>query len=97
MPHYLRSQNIASYNLNYALTIKPLACSVNPSASANTCYESLDDSSSRVTLYNKRREKLKFDVAISLTMQSIIIDGIDSILHTQKLQTGLPSCLSERR
>ena len=40
---------------------------------------------------------MRIDVPKSLTLQGVIIDGIDSILHTQKLGTPLPDCLSERR
>ena len=98
LPHYSANHyRGAGNNLNYALTIKPLECSQVPAAPSNTCFQSMTASTSFVTIHNKRREKLKFDVPISLTLSNIVIDSIDSILHTQNLGTPLPACLSERR
>ena len=98
LPHYSATHwRSAGENLNYAMIIKPLECKQVSGAPSNTCFQSMSDSTSFVTIYNKRREKLKFDVAVSFTLSSIVIDSMDSILHTQPLGTPLPACLSERR
>lgn len=82
LPFYTRSQYLSGGNLNYAVTIKPLVCSKVTSELLlqSMCFDSIAESSNTVTIYNKRREKLRFDVPVSLTLTNIVIDGIDSIL-----------------
>ena len=83
-------------NLNYALTIKPLMCSMDESLTDDTCFDTLS-SSDTVTINNKRREKFRMEVPVSLTLENITIDSLDSVLHTQASGTDLPACLSEYR
>ena len=61
------------------------------------CFAQIGTAASTVTLHNKRREKFRLDVPASLTLAGVVIDGLDSVLHTQSLGTPLPACLSERR
>lgn len=66
------------------ITIQNLPCSYSSSVS-DVC------TSSSVTIWNKRRENLIIDVPVSLTLQNIIIDSIDSILSPSE------PCLSTRK
>ena len=50
-----------------------------------------------VTIYNKRREKFRVEVPYSLSMERIVIDGLDSILYSRNSGEAEPACLSEER
>ena len=66
---YYPTQFYDPFNINYEINVNPVGCI--PSQPCNT---------SQVTLLNKRRETLVFDVAVMLNMRNIIIDSLDSIL-----------------
>ena len=79
--------------MNYELTVKPLMCSENTTLDPDTeCFDT-ETSSTTVTVFNKRREKLRFDVPVKLTLSGVIIDSTDSILHSL---SDKPSCLGDR-
>ena len=93
LPYYVRTQYLSGDNLNYELTVKPLMCSENTTLDSDTeCFDT-QTSSTTVTVLNKRRERLRFDVPVKLTLSGVIIDGTDSILHSL---SDKPSCLGER-
>lgn len=71
--------------MNYEVTIKPLRCSqvTDTTVDSDHCFDDDENSASdTVVIYNKRREKLKFEVPAKMTLQSVIIDSVDSVLHT---------------
>jgi len=61
------------------------------------CFKATLNRSDTVTIINKRREKFRIEVPVSLTLENIVIDSLDSVLHTQDADTDLPACLSEYR
>lgn len=76
------------------MTIKPLVCADFSLSPASDCFEAEESSSARVIkVYNKKRERLRFDVPAKLTLQGIVIDSIDSVLHSL---ADVPACLSLR-
>ena len=83
MPYYKPTEFYAGDNLNYEVTIKPVA--------------TVSSASDAITIYNKKRERFRLDVPVKLTLEGVVIDSIDSILHSQTTGTALPDCLSERR
>lgn len=65
------------------LTIQPLYCDDTTYTDTSTCYES---STSKVTIYNKRRDKFTLSVGAGLTLKNLIIDSLDSIVESKKFK-----------
>ena len=76
--------------------IKPLRCELALELmNVDMCLPAT--SLSNVTVYNKKREKFRIGVGLSVTLEHIVIDSIDSILQTQVLGTPKVACLNEYR
>jgi len=102
---YAEQQAIELFPLNLQVYIKPLSCNhippgqivpSNPAARAEHTLGKLApgicaEPNTKVTIYNKRRERFAFEVYGRLYLERIEIDSVDSILPF-----GTP-CLSERR
>ena len=98
LPYYTGTQFVSGDgdNLNYELKIKPLLCEIEPDIlTVSQCYTSLSESD-QVTIYNKKKERFRMDVPVTLTLENVAIDSLDSILHTQAPSTSVPTCLSSR-
>ena len=71
------------------LTISPFYCSSTYSGTDTTgC---ISDTTAKVKVYNKFRERFNIKVGAGLTVNNIVFDSLDSIVDTS---ISLPTCLS---
>lgn len=80
-----------AHALNIEIIVKPLACGTTRKGELVSGDHCTSDKTSKVTIYNKIRERFQLPVYVKLRLERVVIDSIDSILPF-----GTP-CLSEPR